>query len=556
MTGLTLSLDPARFERLPSPIAYRARLLARETQLHGVHTTPDELGDLIEATFDHLFRLWVAEFAHASAPDPEMASRLVSSLGGKLLLGQRVGIARGLREVFVKQNLRTVVEGLIEVDFGRPGDREHRVSKLVDFRNTFAHGSFGAKVKTIVQHRALLEGVLEDLPALADQPVLALLETNQLVAMRGMMEPYSGAAVDPPAPLAPFLVERGGSSRLDLFPIWRAGVGHEGEWTLLPPDPAVTGQSVEAFFQREALRGYAERYAAESVGDFNHTEKLRERASRVLDTDELASLRKAVAEEHFVLVEARPGCGKAAALCALLDAEGFADVAPVVLEADELAQSAFTFVGFVLRSIERALQLPLRALDKETGAGKAPSKDKKRPSEWARKGADALKKASKHVLILIDDAPVGTLLGWGQIETVADVVRALEKSNVKVVATAHPGALVRPFPHDRKITLSRSVTPVQGDVDDFVREILTERALHRRVLETLVARGTPTTLFALCDALEAETGETMFEPAVERALADLKPVLDVHRPAHGGEQEWQLFHSAVGVALQQSGGAK
>ena len=200
MTGLTLSLDPARFERLPSPIAYRARLLARETQLHGVHTTPDELGDLIEATFDHLFRLWVAEFAHASAPDPEMASRLVSSLGGKLLLGQRVGIARGLREVFVKQNLRTVVEGLIEVDFGRPGDREHRVSKLVDFRNTFAHGSFGAKVKTIVQHRALLEGVLEDLPALADQPVLALLGCTLL--LRAPPPPSSSPPSSPPrAPL-------------------------------------------------------------------------------------------------------------------------------------------------------------------------------------------------------------------------------------------------------------------------------------------------------------------------------------------------------------------
>ncbi len=560
MTLLTLSLDPERFERLPAPIALRARRLARETALHGVHTTPDELADLIEATFDHLFRLWVAEFAHAEAPDPSVARELVSRLGGKLLLGQRVGFARELRGVFVKQSLPTVVDGLAAVEFGRQGDRAHRVARLMEFRNAFAHGSFGATVAAIEEHRALLESVLEDLPALEKQPVMAGLETGELVALRGTLELVQATSVDVPSPLAPFIVSRDGASRLDLFPIWRAGQRQNGDWTLLPPDPAVTGQSVEEFFRREALREYAQRFAAERDGLFDHTSKLRERALRVLGADEVSVVRKAVAEVQFVLVEAPPGCSKAAALLAVREDRtlvpgSFADVAVVVLESGELAQYAFTFAAFVARSVDRALGLGVRELYEAVGAKSdknARDERKKPPSELARAAAERLAKDGKHVLILIDDAHEGIRPAWGQTETVADVVRALAKTNVHLVATTHPGALALPFPYDRKVVLSDTVSPDPRRLREFVEGSLHERALHRRVLGKLAARGAPTTLFALCDDLEADGGEPVFEPAVERALADLRPVLKADRPGPGAEREWQLFHPAVGASLRQA----
>lgn len=561
MTRLPLSLDPERFERLPAPIAHRARTLAYETQQNGVQTTPDELADLIEATFDHLFRLWVAEFAHAKAPDALMARQVVSRLGGKLLLGQRVGFARELREVFEKQKLPTVVEGLMTVDFGRPGDRAHRVARLVEFRNGFAHGSFGATVSAIEEHRALLESVLEDLPSLVEQPVMAELETHELVALRGSLQPVPSVSVAPPGPLAPFIVGRNGVSRLDLFPIWRVGRGHDGEWTLLPPDPAVTGQSVEEFFRREALREYAQRFAAERDGIFDHTVKARERALRALGADELSELRRAVADVQFVLVEAPPGCGKAAALVALRDDGGlvpgsFADVAVVVLEPGELAQSASTFAAFVARSVDRALGHGVRELHQAAGTTTDKKARERSAPELARAAAERLAKEGKRVLILIEDAHVGIRPAWGKTETVADVVRALAKTNVHVVATTHPGALALPFPYDRKVLLSDTVSPDQEHLDEFVEAGLRGRALHRRVLERLAARGAPTTLFALCDELELADGEAVFEPAVERALADLRPLLRVRRAESAAEREWQLFHPAVGVALQHNGGAQ
>jgi hypothetical protein len=556
----TFVFDLARRERLPMPVALRARVLARETEQNGVQTTPDELADLIEATFDHLFRLWVAEFAHAGAPDEGMARQVVSRLGGKLLLGQRVGFARELREVFVKQQRPTVVEGLVRVDFGRHGDREHRVARLVEFRNSFAHGAFGATVSAIEEHRALLESVLEDLPSLVEQPVMARTEAQELVELRGALEPVPAATVEPASPLAPYIVGRDGSTRLDLFPIWRMGRGHGGEWSLLPPDPAVTAHSVDEFFAREALRGYAQRWADERDGVFDHSAKVRERAWRTLASEEVAALRKAVSEVQLVLVEGHPGCGKAAALAALLDGSAvesgrFADVAAVVLEAGEPAQSAATFAAFVARSVERALGLGVRKLFEGPGA---PSPKKLRElsaSGLARAAAERLAHAGKRVLILVEDAHEGTRPGWGQKETVANVVRALAGTNVHVIATIHPGALALPFAHDRKITLSDMTSPRTDRLGTFLEASLRGRALHRRAVEVLATRGEPTTLFALCDELDVAGGEPVFEPAVERALADLRPLLKSRRAGSGAEREWQLFHPAVAEALRQLGGA-
>jgi hypothetical protein len=559
----TLFFDAARRELLPMPVAMRARTLAEETAAHGVHTTPDELADLIEASFDHLYRLWMAEFAHAGAPDAAVARQVVSRAGGKLLMGQRVGIARTLRQVFVTRGLPTVVEGLAALDFGAPGDAAHPVSQLVAFRNGFAHGSFASTVSSIETHRALLAELLERVPGLVTQPVMAAVSESEVLAFRGQAERVDALTGEAAPRLAPFVLSADGTRRLDLFPLWVAAHDAKEGWALHHPDPQQTEQRIDVFFARESLRQYAQRWEDECAGLFDHREALRARAWRGLDAAESAALRAAVGAAQLVLVEAHPGCGKAASLAALLEGElvepgRFADVSVAVLERDEPAQSASTFASFVARAAERALGLPPRGL---FAADAQPAKKGKTrelgPSALAREAAARLHAGGRRVLVLIEDAHLGTHAAWGQKETVANVVRALAGSPVHVVATTHPGALAQPFAHDRKVVLGTPAAPRVERVAAVLARALPSRPLHARLLETLAAQPEPVELFALCDALDAHApGEAVFEPAVERALADLRPVLRSVRASTGAERTHQVFHPVVGEALRAWGGAR
>ena len=65
------------------------------------------------------------------------------------------------------------------------------------------------------------------------------------------------------------------------------------------------------------------------------------------------------------------------------------------------------------------------------------------------------------------------------------------------------------------------------------------------MLAQLVSQEQPLTLFAICDRLE-EDGSQVFEPAVERALWDLRPLLRIQRD--GSETSWSPFSAAVAEA--------
>jgi len=537
------------------PIASAATHLADETRAHGAHSTADELSSLIEALFDHVYRLWLAEFVHAGAPDAAVARQVVSRIWGrsKMLIGQRVGLARLIREVFVSQGLPTVVAGLAAVDFGTMSDHAHPVSRLIEFRNGFMHGGFAETVARIEEHRALVETLIERVPGFVAQPVMVVVNDGRVVALREHEEVAEGFAVAPAEPFAPFVVSADGHARLDLYPLWTVLTDADGKHTLAPPEAQGQQHTVDAFFQREALRQYAERWENERMGRFDHTDSLKARAWRALEPGEASALKAAVDAVQLVLVEGHPGCGKASALAALLDGEladtsRFADIAAVVVEPGEPAQSATTFAHFVLRAAERALarapEFPMPVVKNRN------DKDSRTLTKLA---AESLARANRRVLILIEDAHLGTLEAPNEQDTLASVVRSLAGTHVHVVATAHPGAMATPFAHDRKVTLSVPSTPSQARLTSALAPTLRGSALHARVLTSLHRLGRPSDLFTVCDALEAEGGEPVLEPAVERALADLRPFLRSHRPHGGGERLYEFFHPEVALALSAHG---
>ncbi|MEI8255424.1 MAG: hypothetical protein WCJ30_07085, partial [Deltaproteobacteria bacterium] len=528
------------------------------------------LADLIEATIDFLFRLWVGEFGRAGAPDAAAARFLVENLGDRMSLGIRVAVASRLRAVFVRDGLPTAVRGLADVEFGQPGDE--RVGRLVVFRNKFAHGNFGAAVRDIEDHRTLLEELLERLPALAEQPVLVEVSGGAVVDLRGVPEGVAALSAERPTAGHPFIVAHDGSVALDLFPLWLFRQRDDATFELVHPDGESSGHAVKDFFSREALREYAQRWQDEIDGLFSHDEKLAARVWRPLEADERRALREAVDSAQLVLVEGHPGCGKAAALHELLldpaMRSRFADVSAIVLEPGEPSQRAGTFAALVARGAERALGLAPRALfapaQSAKGAGGRGSEKANRglsrtqlkdmsASSRAEYAAKMLAEAGLHVLVLVEDAHVGTRPASGERETVAAVVRALANTNVHVVATTHPGALWTPFAHDRKVQLAIPATPQPERLNAAVAALVADRAMLREVLASVCTKGQDHTLFAVCDALDASRTESVFEPEVERALADLRPVLTTRR--EGGERVWAAFHPSVAAALGTPGGA-
>ena len=56
--------------------------------------------------------------------------------------------------------------------------------------------------------------------------------------------------------------------------------------------------------------------------------------------------------------------------------------------------------------------------------------------------------------------------------------------------------------------------------------------------------------FSVCDALEANGHESVFEPAVERALWDLKPLLIEEIDEENRIRKWQLYSPQVKETLK------
>ena len=91
---------------------------------------------------------------------------------------------------------------------------------------------------------------------------------------------------------------------------------------------------------------------------------------------------------------------------------------------------------------------------------------------------------------------------------------------------------LRPLPWDARVSLRWGPDTDVGVVADFLR-LRARTPLHRRVLDCLL-RQSGSDLFGLCDALDAggatdASAAPVFEPAVERALWDLAPLIEVSR---------------------------
>lgn len=544
----------------PQPLAHALDTLVEETRVSGESTTADELAAAIEETFIWLGSLWVAEYLRAVefgvvAVDDNLHRDLLERVIGSdrpLLTGQWVGIARRARAHLADK--KTVVEGLAAVDFGDFGDNAHPVARLIAFRNEFAHGSFQASVSRIREHRRLLHDLLARLPALRAQPPLFLDVDGRVVrAATGV-----GAVVDAPAgdslPAAhPMIIDVDGA-RLDLYPLVHATM-HAGRPTLSAPNAL---HPVTSLRERQALVVWSGRYERERAGLLEWPAIA---ASTGAPPALIEALRSTLSARDggLVLVEAHPGARSGAAIAALVDDDPlglglsrFSAVSRVAVRPAEPSQSGFTIAQVVLRLVERALGE--KSLSRSLAL-----KDLLGSSCPLRAALRDLQRAGRSVCLGLDELHHGLDSYRGEPVTVRQVYEALGDSRVVVIATTVPGGLERPL-YDARIVVEAPTDLAVDEVKTWTRRLLTT-PLHRRVLRELVAQDAPLHLFSLCDALDERAPETdptpVFEPAVERALWDLRPLLSWRREAIDVEGSlervrlWSVFSPAARVAMKE-----
>jgi hypothetical protein len=537
VTGEPLS-DDARIGRLPVHVARSVLRLRGAVEARGEHDCAPEVVALIEAVISFLGRLWVAEYLAAGAPDARLNRDLFDLLGRRPLLGHWVSLARRIREIFVAHALRTVVAGLDAVDYGSPDNPDHPVSRLIRYRNSFSHGSMAAVVEDIRLHRRLIAELMSLVPALIEQPIRWVGSDGgppRLATLEWPLAPDRVGAGEPP--LQPFVVGAEGAI-LRLYPLLYVVETEEGP-DLRTPDGRDRTHPLTSLFEREALRIWYERYRHERRGHVKFDD-VAVREVTPVPRAVFPELSEALADDavSLILVEAHPGCGKTVVLTRLreLAPRGrFADVSIFVVSPGDLGQSGITFACFLLRRAEAALGLPDGTYADDPAQLLGALRDAK----------ERLRHAGRRVLVGLEDLHFGYAPYRGEPLTVADVYRSLAGGAITVVATSHVGRIPRRVVFDHRILVP---VPEASEVDRVslaraVAELCPQGApLRRRVLEQLVMHEQPLSLFAICDRLE-EDGSPVFEPAVERALWDLRPLLRTQRD--GSETSWAPFSAAV-----------
>ena len=97
-------------------------------------------------------------------------------LNSRLTIGRWVGLSRRISALFKQYNVQPVLKGMETIDWGSGGS----VSKLIDFRNRFAHGSFSPS-ELIEEHYTLLINLIEQVSGLYDQHWVGFIENKPFV---------------------------------------------------------------------------------------------------------------------------------------------------------------------------------------------------------------------------------------------------------------------------------------------------------------------------------------------------------------------------------------
>lgn len=553
------------YRKWPQPVGSAIIDMLQEPPINSA----DELVHLLEVWLRHIGLLWMASYLRGRWHD----SRLDRLLFSMLLDGERdlsVGawayLGSQIFHTYRRHGWDADWPRLSSFDYGDPRDEESRLSRLLRYRNSFAHGSFQAALQDILEHRRCLWEMIAAFDALREAPIL-FWESGQ----------QRWCCMDLDATL--WEGEVPNEVQQDTL-YWRV---ERGRWFTLSPFWSVQPKTTPALYashpfhlvpfslseitlaEREAalsahpqIAAHLQRYQSIRMGDLDSHQTWDGETLEALhpDTREriLERLRGALSKKqpdkpNFVLVSAYPGSGKSA-LVGQADTlfSGFDQVLRYRVDRHTPSLSGRTFARYLLRKLE-----PYRA--KDDGSEEITSS----PEEALHRAFAAFARHNKRLLVCIDRFHLAyeSFQKDPSIYEILSNIRGEWASSLCFLLAARTGYRdhlmydtvieLPPVEFDKTAAYPRLLGELGLLLDDPDTPYPPDEVrLRRHLLRIMAAKSEAVSVFSLCDRLHDEadrgvldwTEAQRFSPHIERIIWELRPILrcETRQEADGFEQ--------------------
>lgn len=155
-----------------APIAYSTIEMLREPLVNSA----DEMVYLLEVCLRHLGWLWLSEYVQGQHHDPSLDQLLFQHIGQndrEPSVGTWAYLGSRISHAFRQHGWSVSVPPLAAFVYGDPRDPQTHLSKLLTYRNHFAHGSFDTHIQDILEHREYLWQLLGPMqPLFCQHPIV------------------------------------------------------------------------------------------------------------------------------------------------------------------------------------------------------------------------------------------------------------------------------------------------------------------------------------------------------------------------------------------------
>ncbi|MCB9639610.1 MAG: ATP-binding protein [Myxococcales bacterium] len=546
----------------------------------------DELVHLLESWLRHLGLLWLISYLRGPFHDPRLDRLLFDMLRENdrdLSVGSWAYLGSQIFHTFRRHRWKAPWPTLHAFDYGDPRDATSRLSRMLRYRNSFAHGSFDAVLQDILEHRRCLWEMIKAFETLADAPLLFWEPTREgWFRVDLELSPWEGEI---PSDIQKSAV------------YWRL---EEGHWIEVSPFFQVEAQEKPMLYASHAFHLvplYLSRFSLEErermlsihprvavhlqrshrmrMG-FLDEEKMWEGENLESLGDQRESLCTGIGaalEEHhadkptFVLVLAYPGSGKSSLVAyAPTLFPRFDGVIRYKVDRHEPSASGRTFARYLLRKLAGLLHDDswLEGIEGRS------------PETRLHEAFQVFASQGKTLLVCIDRFHFGYESSPQEPLCLYDLLAGLQgewASSLSFLLAARIGYRddllydtvfhLPPTEYEKRDAYPRLLGELGLQVDDPDSPLVVEEIIFRRhILRLLSSSDAALSSFAICEHLHQEadqgvypwTPEQRFSPHVERVLWEMRPIsqCDVVVEGELEERRYKPFCQSFSRYIEQS----
>jgi len=562
----------------PTPIAHAIQSLLQESLINSA----DELITLLEILLKHMGWLWIVEYIYSDHVDERLNHLLFSSIlenQRSLSVGSWAYVGSNISRLYQKNDWDAQISVLQALDYGNPQDNLSPLSRLLSYRNSFAHGSFATINQEIISHRILMWEWLEPLKGFRDFPIAFRHPQHQewLIA-----DGHNSPLHAPPKNIQHMQKVDAGPPEIILQTPAQQSFSLDKFLSLYPIQPQTKEvkplisfdyfsipksskqEKRELLSARQKLAFSLKEYQSQKRGIFHFSEVWKKTARPKLPKREWLSiqneLKKCIDIENetrptFVMLSGYPGSGKSAVIKqAKALFPQFDGIIKFQIRSSHISQSTAACISYFSRQIEKILELP---------HANHPHLTLQEVQSHFQQVLDRLKEKDKRVLICIDRFHHAYQKMPHENTRIYDFlvrIRNVSSKHLVFLLTARPGYR-NDLLGDAVVEMPVAELQKSECYVELLQELGLEKgnstlglsneevAFRRALLRILAGYPEGATVFQACDTLQrfqenhaqSFPKEFVFTPHVERAIWELRPLLAWEHRSNANQVREKFF---------------